>query len=74
MKHLKALITASVLALSLAVNAFAGDMPGAGVVQPPPSTEIAQPSDTEPGVTQDSGFAGEADSLISIIKLFASIL
>jgi len=77
MKHLKALIAASVLALSLAANAFAGDMPGAGVVQPgetPHSTGTAQPGYTEPGVTQGLDFASEADPFISIIKLFASIL
>ncbi len=74
MKHLKSLIAASVLAFSLSVTAFAGDMQGPG---------IAQPSDTEPGVTQGPGFATTGqesgsdaitDTAISILKLFVSIL
>ena len=76
MKHLKPLIAASVLALSLSVTAFAGDMPGAGVVQPGEThgPEFAQPGYTEPGVTQGPGFTSDSDPFISIIKLFASIL
>ena len=76
MKHLKPLIAASVLALSLSVTAFAGDMPGAGVVQPGEThgPGIAQPDDTEPGAAQTPGFASEWDPFISMIKLFASIL
>ena len=76
MKHLKPLIAASALALSLSVTTFAGDMPGAGVVQPSEThgPGIAQPGDTEPGATQGPGFASESDAFISLIKLFAAIL
>ena len=73
MKHVKSLITASVLAFSLSVTAFAGDMQGPGIVQP----------NTVPGATQAPGFATTeqqsdsdaiTDAVISMINVFASIL
>ena len=74
MKHLKSLIAASVLAFSLSVTAFAGDMQGPG---------MAQPGDTESGATQGPGFATTGqesgsdaitDTAFSLLKIFASIL
>ena len=74
MKKLRFMMAASVLALSISITAVAGDMPGAGYYNPPPSPAAnLAPEPTETAVPQQSAADSITELAIEMGQLFFSI-
>jgi hypothetical protein len=68
MKSLKAICTATLLALVLSVPAYAGDINSPGSPNPPGSGQVTDPVTSDPNTaTGDIGFA---ELLLALLSLF----